>query len=154
MQNIYRNNVVLIEKTTLFIKKTGSKGESILKRGDRRRKKITKRRTDHHEVGDRRSSGESIFITLRSGSHRTRLGGTDLVDRRLRTAQPRTTTRTVRPSSGVKAPNLSLLLHAEDLSSVIVIRRRFLSEKAERIDDGRSCGENAVPGLHLSSNSR
>ena len=68
MQNISRNNVVLIEKTTLFIKKTGSKGETILRRGDRRRKKIIKdgQLITRSETEDRRvSQFSSLFVLVR-----------------------------------------------------------------------------------------
>jgi len=66
MQNISKTNVVLIEKTTLFIKKTGSKGESIQRRGDRRRKKIIEEGQiiTRSETEDRRVSQFSFHFVL------------------------------------------------------------------------------------------
>ena len=120
MQNISRNNVVLIEKTTLFIKKTGSKGETILRRGDRRRKKIIKdgQLITRSETEDRRvSSFSSLFVLVPKEP--------DLVAPIWSTAAsaplnhaPRQEQSVLHPASST--PSLSFLLRVEGLSSLIV----------------------------------
>ena len=129
MQNISRNNVVLIEKTTLFIKKTGSKGETILRRGDRRRKKIIKdgQLITRSETEDRRvSQFSSLFVLVRIEP--------DLVAPIWSTAAsaplnhaPRQEHSVLHPASST--PNLSSLLRVEDLSSLIVHPAAVSQEK-------------------------
>ena len=131
MQNISRYNVVSIEKTTLFIKKTGSKGETILRGGDRRRKKIIKdgQLITRSETEDRRvSQFSSLFVLVRIEP--------DLVAPVWSTAASAPLNHAPRQEQSVLHPaSRRRIFHFFSAWSISLrkslIRRRFLSEKAE-----------------------